>query len=130
MLNKTILMGRLTKDVELKYSNSNVAFARFTVAVNREFIKEGEERQADFIICKAFGKTAEFVSKYFSKGKMISLVGRIQTGSYEKDGTKVFTTDVMVEKVYFCGDSGKANNENVAPSEGFVPVSDTEDLPF
>lgn len=129
-MNKTILMGRLTKDVELKYSNSNVAFASFTVAVNREFVKEGEERQADFIMCKAFGKTAEFVSKYFSKGKMISLVGRIQTGNYEKDGTKVFTTDVMVEKVYFCGDSGKTNNENVAPAEGFVPVSDTEDLPF
>ena len=130
-MNKTILMGRLTKDVELKYSNSNVAFASFTVAVNREFVKEGEERQADFIMCKAFGKTAEFVSKYFSKGKMISLVGRIQTGNYEKDGTKVFTTDVMVEKVYFCGDNGKTNNDYSVQSQGFTPiVADESELPF
>ena len=130
-MNKTILMGRLTKDLELKYSNSNVAFASFTVAVNREFVKDGEERQADFIMCKAFGKTAEFVSKYFSKGKMISLVGRIQTGNYEKDGVKVFTTDVMVEKVYFCGDSGKTNNDYSEQSQGFTPIAaDESELPF
>jgi single-strand DNA-binding protein len=129
-MNKAILMGRLTKDVELKYSNGNVAFTSFTVAVNREFTKEGEERQADFIICKAFGKTAEFVSKYFNKGRMINLVGRIQTGSYEKDGSKVFTTDVIVEKVYFCGDGSKSTNpEDVAPNQGFVPITN-EELPF
>jgi single-strand DNA-binding protein len=129
-MNKAILMGRLTKDVELKYSNGNVAFTSFTVAVNREFTKEGEERQADFIICKAFGKTAEFVSKYFNKGRMINLVGRIQTGSYEKDGSKVFTTDVIVEKVYFCGDGSKSTNpQDVAPNQGFVPITN-EVLPF
>jgi single-strand DNA-binding protein len=129
-MNKAILMGRLTKDVELKYSNGNVAFTSFTVAVNREFTKEGEERQADFIICKAFGKTAEFVSKYFNKGRMINLVGRIQTGSYEKDGSKVFTTDVIVEKVYFCGGGSKSTNpEDVAPNQGFVPITN-EELPF
>jgi single-strand DNA-binding protein len=128
-MNKTILMGRLTKDVELKYSNSNVAFTSFTVAVNREFTKEGEERQADFITCKAFGKTAEFVSKYFTKGRMINLFGRIQTGSYEKDGARVYTTDVIVEKVYFCGDGAKSNPEDTAPSQGFVPATN-EELPF
>ena len=129
-MNKTILMGRLTKDIELKQGNSGTAFAGFTVAVNRDFVKEGEERQADFIMCKAFGKTAEFVSKYFSKGKMISLVGRIQTGSYEKDDQKVFTTDVMVEKVYFCGDSGNKGGNEQAQAFTPIDVSGDEPLPF
>ena len=104
MLNKVFLLGRITKDLELKYSQSNVALLSFSVAVNRKFVKEGEEKQADFIMCKAFGKTAENINNFFGKGKLILVEGRIQTGSYEKDGQRVYTTDVIVDGFDFTGE--------------------------
>ena len=102
-MNSATLMGRLTKDVELRYTTgNNTAVARFTLAVNRQFKKEGEERQADFIPVVAWGKTAEFCSKYFSKGQQIALVGRIETRSWDDDsGTKHYVTEVIAEQVFF-----------------------------
>jgi len=133
MLNKVVLMGRITQDLELRYSQSNVAVCRFSIAVDRRFAKQGEERQTDFINIVSFGKTAEFVSKYFEKGRMINVVGSIQTGSYEKDGRKVYTTDVIADEVNFCGDK-KGDRGSVSASlgesGGFMPIDTDDDLPF
>jgi single-strand DNA-binding protein len=131
-MNNVCLMGRLTKDIELKQTEKT-AVARFNIAVNRQFKKEGEERQADFISCVAFGHTANHIAKYFNKGSMISVVGRIQTGSYDKDGQKVYTTDVVVDSCYFCGE--KNNNksdtyESQTNNTGFSAIDDSSDLPF
>lgn len=119
-MNKVILIGRLTKSPD-----KNDKVTRFTLAADRKYKREGEAT-ADFISCVAFGKTKEFIDKYFSKGMKMALEGRIQTGSYEKDGKTVYTTDVVVEGVEFA-ESKKANtpvNEN-----GFVEADDTG-LPF
>lgn len=129
-MNKVLLIGRLTKDPEIKYTDGGASIARFSTAVDRRFKKEGEET-ADFINCVAFGKTAEFIEKYFHKGNKIVVEGRIQTGSYtNKDGQKVYTTDVIVEQVEFA--ESKASASNSAPAEGFqnVPEEIAEDLPF
>jgi single-strand DNA-binding protein len=132
-MNSCHLIGRLTKDIELKYSNSGIAFASFNLAVNRQFKKEGEERQADFINCKVFGKTAEFMNGHFSKGSQIGVDGRIQTGSYDKDGTRIYTTDIVVERVYFADSKKSDSYEPQAQSDnsqlGFMPVYEGE-LPF
>lgn len=129
-MNKVILMGRLTKDVELKYTNGkeSVAVGRFTLAVNRRFKRDGEP-DADFINCVSFGKTAEFINKYFSKGKMIAIVGRIQTGSYtNQNGQKVYTTDILVEEANFCGEKSSDNSEE----KDYYTVEEIteDDLPF
>jgi single-strand DNA-binding protein len=135
-MNHCSFIGRLTKDLDLRYANSGAAVLSFTLAVNRAFKKEGEDRQADFISCKAFGKTAEFMQKYFSKGSQLAIEGRIQTGSYDKDGTKVYTTDVIVEKVHFAGGNGAGKGDSFETSNnsqqpGFFPVnSSDEELPF
>lgn len=122
-------MGRITKDLELKYAQSGTAILGFTLAVNRKYVKEGEERQADFIMCKAFGKTAENINNYFGKGKLILIEGRIQTGSYEKDGQRVYTTDVIVEGFDFTGE--KKQEESTQTESSFIPLDDGEDdLPF
>ena len=99
-MNITMLVGRITKDIALSYlPNSETAIAKFSIAVDRK-VGKGKEKQADFINIIIFGKTAEFVSQYSGKGKMIAIQGRIQTGSYEKkDGTKVYTTDVVADDV-------------------------------
>ena len=106
-MNKVILMGRLTRDPEVRYSSgdSSMAIARYTLAVDRRFKRSNDgEQTADFIGCVAFGKSAEFAEKYLRQGVKIVVVGRIQTGSYaDKDGRKVYTTDVVVEEQYFCG---------------------------
>lgn len=102
-MNKVILMGRLTRDPEIRYSQgaNSMAIARFTLAVDRRFKRENEA-SADFISCVAFGKTAEFFEKYMHTGTKVCVEGRIQTGSYTKqDGTKVYTTDVVVENAEF-----------------------------
>ena len=96
-MNRVILIGSLTRAVEVRKTRTDLLVSNFTLAVNRE-IKEGE---ADFISCVAYGKQAELVSKYLDKGSKISVEGHIQTGSYEKDGRKVYTTDVVVEKIQF-----------------------------
>ena len=130
MLNKAILMGRLTRDPELKYSASNMAICRFSVAIDRRFAKQGEERGTDFISVVSFGKTAEFVSKYFEKGRMINVVGSIQTGSYEKDGKTVYTTDIIADEVNFCGDKKGDGARGESRDGGFMPVDTDDDLPF
>lgn len=123
-MNKVVLIGRLTKDAELRMSGET-AVTRFTVAVDRR----GQDAGADFISCVAFKRTAEFVEKYFSKGSKIVIAGHIQTGSYKnKDGQTVYTTDVVADEAEFC------ESKQPAPStdNGFMNIPDAidEDLPF
>ena len=136
-MNKAILIGRLVRDPEVRYSQGTnpTAVARYTLAIDRRFKKEGEQ-EADFISCVAFGKAGEFAEKYFKKGTKIAITGRIQTGSYtNKDGQKVYTTDVVVEEQEFA--ESKTNSNNNAPSpqvdeQGFMNIPDgiDEELPF
>ena len=141
-MNKVALTGRLTRDPEIRYSTGENATAvgRFGLAVNRGFKKEGDERTADFINCVCFGKTAEFLEKYFHKGMKADISGRIQTGSYtNKDNVKVYTTDVVVEELEFgesksaSGNTGTATtNTSSAPNDEYMNVDDDvdDDLPF
>ena len=142
-MNKVVLMGRLTKDPEVRYSTGEnaTAIARFTVAVNRKFKNAEGNHEADFINCVAFGKSAEFIEKYFAKGSMIALSGRIQTGRYtNKDGVKVYTTDVVVEDTEFAGGkneggssgSSKSNTRTGSRNDDFmnIPDDESEELPF
>ena len=113
-MNKVILMGRLTADPELRQTQSGVNSCRFTVAVDRNFVPQGGERQADFITCIAWRQTAEFVSRYFSKGRMICVEGNLRTGSYDDRNhpeVKHYTTDVYVDSVYFAGDKPQNNGQ-------------------
>lgn len=134
-MNKVILIGRLTADPEIKYSTeigsvNQATVARYRLAVDRRFKKEGQP-DADFIPCVTFGKSAEFAEKYLKKGKKIAVVGRIQTGSYDKDGQTIFTTDVVVEEHEFC--ESKASSDSVdAQSSPSVPdeFGTDDDLPF
>lgn len=137
-MNKVVLMGRLTRDPEVRYSQGEkpVAIARYTLAVNRRFKREGEA-DADFISCVAFGKAGEFAEKYFRQGIRIAISGRIQTGNYiNKDGIKVYTTDVIVEEQDFCESKGANDNKHAQPSiadaDGFIsiPKGIEEELPF
>lgn len=101
-MNKIELIGRLTADPELRYNSTNVAYTRFNIAVNRNFLNADGERDADFISCVAWRKTAELVCDYFKKGSQIGVDGRLQTGSYEKeDGTRGYTSDVIIENITF-----------------------------
>ena len=127
-MNKTFLMGRITKELELKSAQSGTAILSFTLAVNRKYTKAGEEKQADFIMCKAFGKTAENIARFFSKGKLILIEGRIQTGSYDKDGQKVFTTDVIVDGFDFTGEKKQEASEQMTFEQAQSTADD--DLPF
>ncbi len=144
-MNKVILMGRLTRDPEVRYSGGDnpLAIARYSLAVDRRFKRDGEA-SADFINCVVFGKSAEFTEKYFRQGMRVTVCGRIQTGSYtNKDGVKVYTTEVVVEEQEFA--ESKASSEanansyrpsNPAPSanvgDGFMNIPDgiDEELPF
>lgn len=143
-MNKVIMMGRLTRDPEIRYSQNGECIARYTLAVDRKFKKQGDGQTADFINCIAFGKSAEFTEKYLKQGTKIAITGRIQTGSYtNKDGNKVYTTDVVVEEQEFC-ESKNANNSNSQqsntanasnqPSSGNdfmnIPEGIEDDLPF
>lgn len=115
-MNKVILMGRLTRDPEVRYSQgeNQTAIARYSLAVNRRFKREGDP-EADFINCVAFGKQAEFAEKYLKKGTKMTITGRIQTGSYtNKDGVKVYTTDVIVEEQEFAESKAAAENHAAA----------------
>ena len=128
-MNKVILIGRLTKDVETRYSGE-MAISRYSLAVDRRYKREGEPT-ADFINCVAFGKAAEFAEKYLKKGTKIAVVGRIQTGSYtNKEGQKVYTTDIVIEEQEFA-ESKAQNSQPSANEDGFVNFDDIdEDLPF
>ena len=123
-------MGRLTKDPELKTTQtSNTSVTNFSLAVNRRFVKEGEERQADFINIVSFGKTAEFVSKYFKKGQQVGVIGRIQTRTWDDDqGTKHYITEVVAEEAYFA-DSKKEETTQPTVQEQFE-ITNSDDLPF
>lgn len=140
-MNSVQLTGRLTRDPEVNYSNGGTTIARFTLAVNRRFTQENGPT-ADFIRCVAFGKTAEFIEKYFTKGRKMDLNGRIQTGFYEnQEGQKVYTTDIVVENAEF-GESktstdnrGSNATQNHTPQyheDGFMDIPDgiDEELPF
>lgn len=151
-MNKVILMGRLTRDPEVRYSQGAepLAIARYSLAVNRRFKKDGEP-DADFINCVAFGRNGEFAEKFFQKGQQVSVVGHLQTGSYEKDGVRRYTTDVVIEEQHFAESKknfeermgGQQSNNNfskpaakAAPNtnvDGFVSVDDDfddDDIPF
>ncbi|OKZ73891.1 MAG: single-stranded DNA-binding protein [Clostridium sp. 26_22] len=139
-MNKVILMGRLTKDVEIRYTQTNnTAVASFNLAVNRRFVKEGEERQADFFNIVAWGKLGEFCSKYFKKGQQVGIIGRLQTRNWEyEQGQKHYVTEVVAEEAYFA-DSKKNSEDSNDPfsnntfgennGSDFGITSD-DDLPF
>ena len=143
-MNKVILMGRLTRDPEVRYSQAAepLAIARYTLAVDRRFQRRensGNEQTADFISCVAFGKQGEFAEKYLKQGMKVAITGRIQTGSYtNRDGNKVYTTEVVVGEHEFCESKGaSAGQSRPAPAdanaEGFMNIPDniaTNDLPF
>ena len=120
-MNKVILMGRLTRDPDIRYSqgDNSMCVARFTLAVDRRF-KRDNDATADFISCVAFGKTGEFFEKYTHQGTKICLEGRIQTGSYTRqDGTKVYTTDVVVENAEFAESKAAASGQQAAPAQNY-----------
>ena len=140
-MNSVNLIGRLVRDLELRYTQSGMAVLRFTVAVDRKLSKDKKEEAqrnnqptADFISCVAFNKTAELIANYFSKGSQIAVEGRIQTGSYEKDGQRIYTTDVLITEITFVGSNGGGNNQdgnqNSNSQEDFYPVENNEDIPF
>jgi single-strand DNA-binding protein len=111
MLNKVILMGRMVSDPELKTTTSNLSVASFSVAVERNYVKQGSERETDFINVVAWRQTAEFVCKYFSKGQLIALDGTLQTRSYkDRDGNNRYITEVVTDNVYFTGDRKNDNS--------------------
>ena len=144
-MNKVILMGRLTRDPEVRYGagENSTAVARYTIAVDRRFKRDGEQN-TDFIGCVAFGRNAEFAEKYLRQGTKIVLTGRIQTGSYtNRDGQKVYTTDIVVEEQEFAeskaaaagnGGQGNYSRASSAPSDanGFMNIPDgiDDELPF
>ena len=144
-MNKVVLMGRLTRDPEVRYSQGEnaLAIARYTLAVDRRFKRDGEQ-SADFINCVVFGKSAEFTERYFRQGMRVTVCGRIQTGSYtNRDGVKVYTTEVVVEEQEFAesknaggGQQSYQTSQAPAPSvdagDGFMNIPDgiDEELPF
>ena len=139
-MNKVILMGRLTRSPEVRYSQGSepVAVARYTLAVNRRF-KRKDEPEADFIPCVAFGKSGEFAEKYFRKGQLVGVIGRLQVRSWEdKEGKKHWTTEVIVEEPYFAESKKNSNaaapkEGGQAPADGFYPIDESvedDDLPF
>ena len=132
MLNRIIVMGRMTRDPELRRTNSGTAVASFTVAVDRDFKSQSGEKETDFIDVVAWRNTAEFVSKYFSKGRMAVVEGRLQLRDWtDKDGNKRRTAEIVADSVYF-GDS-KRDGVDAAQSEpqsGFSEIADDGDLPF
>lgn len=154
-MNKTILIGRLTRDPDVRYTKTskgdNMVIAKYSLAIDRRNVRKGDNQQsADYISCVAFGKNGEFAEKYLRQGIKVAITGHIQTGSYtNKDGQKVYTTDVVVEEHEFCeskntentqpaanvspnNDTHTENNQPSAPNDSFMDVSDDilNDLPF
>jgi single-strand DNA-binding protein len=146
-MNKAILMGRLTKDPELRYtSNTSTAVCNFTLAIDRRFVRQGEEKQADFIPIVAWGKTAEFCSKYFQKGQQVAVVGRIQTRYWDDtEGKRHYVTEVIIDEAYFADSKRDSSTmrsdenisdgqmENTAQEEkgdGFYQIENDDELPF
>ena len=140
-MNKWSAIGRLVRDPEVRYSQgaNSTAVARFSIAVNRRYKKEGEP-DADFFSCVAFGKTAEFIEKYFKQGKQIGIVGRVENDNYtNKDGQKVYGTRITIEECFFCGSSdastgtnNTSTNSSKPDKDGFmdIPEGVDDELPF
>ena len=144
-MNKIMLIGRLTKDPELRYTQGGTAVANFTLAVNRRFTNQNGEREADFINCVAWNKSAEFVANYFKKGQQMALEGRLMVSSYDgNDGQRHWKTEVVAEQIEFVGSKGNGSNSNNASGNsggsgygsepelglGQEVVFDDNDLPF
>ena len=134
-MNKVILMGRLTRDPDIRYSQgeTSTAVARYTLAVDRRFKRNNDDQTADFIGCVAFGRSAEFAEKYFRQGLKVIVTGRIQTGSYtNRDGVKVYTTDVVVEDQEFAESKAvsdsNAGRYQAAPASASAPAAPASDL--
>ena len=130
MMNKFIGIGRLCKDVETRIAatkDGDITIARYTIAIDRK----GKKDETDFISCVCFGKTAEFAEKYLAKGMKVAIEGRIQTGSYEKDGRKVYTTDIVVENHEFCERKGEEAPKKDDPMSYIdIPDNIAEEMPF
>lgn len=144
-MNKVALVGRLTRDPELRTTANGVSVCTFTVAVNRRFRNAQGEYEADFISCVAWRQQAEFLAKYFAKGRMVGICGSIQTRNYEKDGQRVYVTEVSVDEVHFVDSKGSQPQDSVSSAHsapaadanafstdaGFMPMpSADDDLPF
>ena len=135
-MNKVVLLGRLTRDPEVRYMQGDepMAVARYSLAVDRQGKKDENKQNADFISCVAFGKCGAFAEKYLHKGTKIAVCGRLQTGSYTaQDGTKRYTTDVVVDEHYFCGTKGTTSEASATDEDGFMSIPDgleDDGLPF
>lgn len=134
MLNKVILMGRLTKDPEMKSTQSGVSVCTFTLAVDRRFIKQGEEKQTDFIYTVAWRERADFANKYFRKGQLVAIVGSLQTRTWDdQNGVKHYATEVVADELHFAESKQERYEEHppVTPNtQGFSPITGDDDLPF
>ena len=134
-MNKVILMGRISRDIDTRFGTNNLQISRYGIAVERAYKKDGEA-SADFINCIAFGKQAEFAEKYLRKGMKVAIEGRIQTGSYkDREGKTVYTTDVVANRVQFIGSNGSSGQQNPQGQPEFEPVPDAfvnfdDDIPF
>ena len=128
-MNKVCLIGRITRDPELRYTSSNIPSVRFTLAVNRTFQNQNGEREADFINIVAWRNQAENVKKYVTKGSLVAVEGRIQTGSYEKDGQRIYTTDIVADNVQFLESKSQSQNrvDDVTPAD--FAANTSEDAP-
>ena len=132
-MNKVIITGRLTADPELRQTQSGVSSCRFTIATDRKFKNKATgKKEADFISCVAFRQTADFIGKYFTKGKMIAVEGSLRTGSYQDRNhpdVKHYTTDVLVDNVEFCGDKGNTTHQQATPADNnYGDLSDFEEI--
>ena len=128
MMNKVVLIGRLTRDLELRKTAAGTSFVRFTIAVDRR-VAQGQEKQADFIGCVAWNRTAELMTQYLHKGSLIALEGRIRTGSYDKEGQRVYTTEVVAVSVQFLEpkSAGTQRSEYSEPSYESEPVYESSE---
>ena len=131
MLNKIIVMGRMVRNPELRRTNSGTAVASFTIACDRDFKSDSGEREVDFIECVAWRNTAEFVSKYFTKGRMSVVSGRLQTRNWtDKEGNKRKATEIVAESVYFGESKREELQSYAAPQESFAELPDDGEIPF
>ena len=131
MINNGVIMGRFVSTPERKYTSSQTEVTSFTLAVERSYARQGEQRQTDFINCVAWRNTAEFISKYFQKGSMIAVTGSIQTRNYEdKNGNKRTAVEVLVDQASFCGSKAETSNNNQPQYNDFEEISGDDDLPF
>lgn len=132
-MNSVVLIGRLTRDPEVRYTESQLAVARFSIAINRVPGRDGQDRGADFPNIVVFGRQAENCERFLTKGRQVAIQGHIQTGSYEKDGRKVYTTDVVADRVEFLewGDRSQSSSQGSSAGipEGFQAIDD-DDIPF